>query len=167
MSQWYVVHTHPRSEEIASRNLARQGFDVFLPRYLRRRSHARRVENVAAPLFPRYIFVAVDLERARWRAISSTIGVNHLVCCGDAPVPVPVGIVEGIRERMDMNGYVQMRPPVAFRPGEAVQVTAGPLADQVGFFECSVDEDRIILLFNILGRKLKVKVPLRAAIAAI
>jgi transcriptional antiterminator RfaH len=156
MTQWYVVHTHPRSEEIACRNLARQGFEIFLPRYLRRRSHARRVENVAAPLFPGYIFVAVDMERARWRAISSTIGVNHVVCCGDAPLPVPLAIVDEIRARMDSNGFIQMLPRVAFRPGEAVQVTGGPLTDQVGLFECLADGDRIILLFNILGRKLKV-----------
>ena len=58
--RWYVVQTHPHAEQKASLNLARQGYGVYLPRYLKRRRHARRVETVAAPLFPRYMFVAVD-----------------------------------------------------------------------------------------------------------
>ena len=37
---------------------------TYLPRYLKRRRHARRVDIVAAPLFPRYLFVAIDMTDA-------------------------------------------------------------------------------------------------------
>ena len=50
---WYVVHTHPRAEAKALLNLDRQGFSCYLPRYLKRRRHARRLDTVAA-VFPRY-----------------------------------------------------------------------------------------------------------------
>ena len=55
--QWYVAQTQANAENKAVAHLARQGFATYLPRYLKRRSHARRVDVVAAPLFPRYLFV--------------------------------------------------------------------------------------------------------------
>ena len=73
--RWYVVHTQVLGEDRADLNLRRQGFETYLPRYLRTRRHARRVETVARPLFPRYLFVAMDVARDRWRAVQSTFGV--------------------------------------------------------------------------------------------
>ena len=79
-SRWYVVQSHPHAELRAVAHLQRQGFETYLPRYRKRRRHARRIETVEAPLFPRYLFVSIDLATQRWRAIHSTIGVSHLVC---------------------------------------------------------------------------------------
>ena len=56
----------------------RQGFTTYLPRYLKRRQHARRIDIVPAPLFPRYFFVAIDITVQRWRSVYSTIGVTQL-----------------------------------------------------------------------------------------
>ena len=78
-SRWYVVQTHINSESKAAANLSRQGFFVYLPRYLKRRSHARKVDVAPRPLFPRYLFVAIDVASQRWRAIQSTLGVSHLI----------------------------------------------------------------------------------------
>ena len=57
MRRWYVVHTQPQGESRAKANLERQGYEVYLPRCRKWRRHARRAEIVAAPLFPRYLFV--------------------------------------------------------------------------------------------------------------
>jgi hypothetical protein len=59
--RWYVVQTQPQSESRAELNLRRQGFTTYLPRYMRTRRHSRKVEMVARPLFPRYLFVGFDL----------------------------------------------------------------------------------------------------------
>src|SRR5207248_8970534 len=75
--RWFVAHTHPHAEGKATAHLNRQGFDIYLPRYLKRRRHARQVETVVAPLFPRYLFVAIDLNVQRWRSIYSTVGVSR------------------------------------------------------------------------------------------
>ena len=69
-------------------------FATYLPRYLKKRRHARRVETVLAPLFPRYLFVAVDMATQRWRSISSTFGVTQLVCNGDDPAPIADDIID-------------------------------------------------------------------------
>src|SRR5690242_20470711 len=98
-SRWYLVQTHVNAEMKAAANLGQQDFSVYVPRYLKRRSHARKVEVVARPLFPRYLFVAIDLAAQRWRAIQSTLGISHLVCVGGRPALVDDGVIDALRAR--------------------------------------------------------------------
>ena len=72
-------------------HLQRQGFDVYLPRYLRG-SAMPADQLAAAALFPTYLFVAMSGPDQRWRAINSTVGVAHLICDERGPVPVPAGL---------------------------------------------------------------------------
>ena len=67
--RWFVAQTHVHAETKATFHLARQGFEIYLPRYLKKRRHARRVDTVAAPLFPRYVFISVDMATQRWLSI--------------------------------------------------------------------------------------------------
>ncbi len=165
MNAWYVVHTHPHAEQTALLNLARQGFSAYLPRYLKRRRHARRIEAVARPLFPRYLFVNLDLGKMRWRSIMSTIGVRHLISDGDKPVALPDGIVDEIKAREGEDGMVEMRPEAPFEAGQMVQITAGPMCDAIGMFEGLSDKDRVTVLLDLLGRQLRVKLPATAVAA--
>ena len=91
---WYVVHTRPNSETKADLNLRRQGFSTYLPRYQRQRRHARKIEIVARPLFPRYLFVALDLAFDQWRSIQSTFGISQIILAGEKPRPLPDGVVD-------------------------------------------------------------------------
>lgn len=167
MERWYVVQTHARAEQRAVWHLRNQDFEAYLPQYLKRRRHARRTDWVRAPLFPGYLFVAIDIARMRWRAIASTIGVCRLVSDGERPMPVPPGVVEEIRAREDGDGLVRMASQRPFKRGEVVQITSGALADRAGLFECQVEEERVILLIELLGRQVKVKMPLEAIAACI
>ena len=93
---WYVVHTHMRCEPTAARNLEQQGFTTYLPLRLRTVRHARQARTLKDAYFPRYLFVALDLERDRWRSVSSTVGVVHFVSSGEpAPAPRPGGAATG------------------------------------------------------------------------
>jgi transcriptional antiterminator RfaH len=154
-SCWYVVRTQPRAEQRAAQQLRQQGFEVYLPRYQKRRRHARRVDMVAAPLFPRYLFVSLDLEHQRWRAVQSTIGVSHLVCNGDEPAPLSSAVVQEIRSREDARGFVSLAIP-RFAQGEKVRVTDGAFSTCVGMFEEMADQNRVSILLDLLGRKVRV-----------
>ena len=162
MNSWYVVHTHPRGEHLALTHLRRQDFEAYLPQYLKRRRHARRTDWVLAPLFPRYLFVNMDVAQTRWRAINSTIGVHYLVCNGDAPSAIPPGIVDEIRAREDDKGVVVMEHGPLYKKGEVVQITTGALSDQVGLFDCATDDARVVILLELLGRHVRVHVPAEA-----
>ena len=155
-SRWYVVQTQPHAESKAVEHLARQGFGAYLPRYLKRRRHARKVEMIAAPLFPRYLFVAVDLETQRWRAIHSTSGVARLVCNGEEPAPVPPNVVPALQQREDATGFVRLERRQQFAPGERVRVVDGIFTDTLGLFEGMADRDRVAILLDLLGRKVRI-----------
>jgi transcriptional antiterminator RfaH len=163
---WFVVQTQPNSERKAVFHLERQGFTVYMPQYLKRWRHARKTEMRPAPLFPRYLFVAMDVAQARWRAIRSTIGVSELVCNGERPAPVPDGVVEDIRAYEDETGLVPVRHATLFRAGDAISVIEGGLAGAKGFFECFDDCDRVVLLLHLLGRSMRVALPANAIAAA-
>lgn len=157
---WYVVHTHPNAEPRALSHVLRQGFEAYLPRYLRRRRHARRTDWVRAPLFPRYLFVRMNPQTCRWRALRATVGVSDLVCFGDHPTPVPQGVVDEIRHQEDDQGNVVLCQRAVLHKGTRVRVTTGALADQIGVFEALSDQHRVFLLLELLGRPLRVTMPL-------
>jgi transcriptional antiterminator RfaH len=155
-SRWYVVQTQPHAETKAMGHLIRQGFEAYLPRYLKRRRHARKVEMVAAPLFPRYLFVTVDMETQRWRSIHSTTGVSRLVCNGDEPASVPPEVVAALQAREEAGGFVTLERRPQFAPGERVRVVDGIFADSLGLFEGVADRERVAILLDLLGRKVRI-----------
>ena len=113
--RWYVVLTQINGEARAEANLIRQGFAVYVPRYRSKRRHARKTETVFRPLFPRYIFVGLDLSRDLWRSVKSTYGVYGLVTAGDKPSEVPSEIIDGIRAREGADGFVELSDPAFFK----------------------------------------------------
>jgi len=62
----------PNSDVIAQRNLQRQGFITFLPRFQKTGCKGTRFREARRPLFPGDIFVSVSVADGRWRAINST-----------------------------------------------------------------------------------------------
>ena len=167
MSTWCAVQTHSRAEERAAHHLTRQGFQVFLPRYLKRRRHARRTDWLPAPLFPRYLFVGLDPRRTPWRAIMSTVGVSRLVCFDDQPARVPNAVIDEIRARQDDRGLIGVNPMGALARGDRVQVIDGPFNALDGLFDGVSDDRRVTVLLELMGRQVRVRVPMEAVHAAV
>jgi transcriptional antiterminator RfaH len=165
-TRWYVVQSQVNGEAKAAVNLLRQGFEIYLPRYLTRRRHARKVDFVAKPLFPRYMFVAIDMATQRWRAIQSTQGVSHLVCNGEEPAAVPSGVLGALKAREDERGFVRMDARPAFAPGDKIRVLAGAFMDNAGLFDGMGDHDRVAILLDMLGRKVRVHLDVDLVAAA-
>lgn len=155
-AHWYAVQTQVNGETKAAQNLQRQGYEIYLPRYLKRRRHARKMDIVARPLFPRYMFVGIDMATQRWRSIQSTFGVSRLVCNGEDPAPLPDGVVPALRAREDDKGFIKMEIRPVFAPGDKVRVLAGAFMDSTGLFSDLADHDRVSILLDMLGRKVRV-----------
>ena len=152
--RWYVVRTQPHRESQAARQLENQAFKVFLPRILRSRRHARKFETILAPLFPRSMFIALDLRRDRWRSVNGTFGVDRLLMRASEPEPVPHGLVEQIAEAAAADGVVRCGP--ALKQGQNIRVTAGPFAELMGTLDQLDDQGRVRVLLDILGGKIPV-----------
>ena len=155
MKRWYAVYTQCRMETWARANLWERGVEAYLPRYHKRRRHARRTEWIAAPLFPRYLFARVDLSM-----VGAAPGVVSLVCMGREPAPLADAVIEDIQAREGEDGLIDLERERALYPGEEVRVCEGPFRDAVGLFAAPGDRDRVFVLLNLLGREVRARIPI-------
>jgi transcription elongation factor/antiterminator RfaH len=153
--RWFLVHTLPKSERKAGWHLGAQGFRTYLPRFRKTIRHARQLRTVEAPLFPRYLFVILDLERDRWLSVRSTVGVSRLFTTRDGrPVPVPVGIVEALIEQSQGS---LTRLDAGLMKGQRVQILSGPFADLLGTLERLDESGRVRVLLEMMGTVVPVR----------
>jgi transcriptional antiterminator RfaH len=157
--RWYLVHTRPNGERKAEINLEAQGFKAFLPQIERTVRHARRLTTVRRPLFPRYLFVRLDLGRDRWLSINSTFGVSRLFTQEGRPVAVPFGIVETLLAHSD-SGLTRLDGSLA--EGQRVRILSGPLADFTATVVRLDARRRVDVLLEIMGAAVSVSVDRRA-----
>jgi transcriptional antiterminator RfaH len=146
--RWFLAHTLPKSERKAKLHLGAQGFRTYLPQIQKTIRHARQLRTIQAPLFPRYLFVILDLERDRWLSVRSTVGVSRLFTQDGRPVPVPVGIVESLMEQSTGN---LTRLDTGLVKGQHVRILSGPFADFVGTLERLDEAGRVQVLLAMMG----------------
>src|SRR5258708_38497782 len=111
---------------------------------------------MAKSLFPRYLFVAIDVATQRWRSIQSTFGVARLVSNGDDPTMLPEGVIRALKAREDDSGFITMESKPAFAPGDKVRVLAGAFMECAGLFNGLADHGHVSVLLELLGRKVRV-----------
>lgn len=157
MIGWFVASTLPRQEERAEVNLRRQGFDPWLPRFVRLRRHARRVDTVTAPLFPGYLFVRLNPAVQPWRSINGTYGVRSLLTQDNRPTALPDAFVEQLQSSVNERGLIDM-PEETLKPGSSVKLLGGAFADCIGTLFRLPDGDRVTLLIQVLGRQVSTTV---------
>jgi transcription antitermination factor NusG len=152
--RWYAVHSLPFAEARAEGQLRNQGFRTFQPKRHKTVRHARRLNTVEAPYFPRYLFVVLDLGRHQWRKVNGTFGVSRLVMRGDQPHPVPRGVVEALIATADAHGILQLGDKL--QVGSPVRLMAGPFAEQLATLDHLDDSGRVRVLLDILGRQVTI-----------
>lgn len=156
MNRWFVVRTKASSERVAEINLQRQGFRSYCPYIAAARANVRRV-----PLFPRYLFVELDLEAALWRSVNGTFGVVNLVQFGPKPSAVPAGVVEEIMSRENEDGLIMLQPEdSSLQAGDKIVLSDGPLDQQFGIIIRLPGQRRAEILLHLMGRQVKVTTPL-------
>ena len=166
MNAWYVVYTQHQAGRRALNHLGRQGYETYFPSYRKTRRHARREAEVEAPLFPRYLFVRMELSSRKGQAINHTRSVNRLIGLNGEPTPLPEGAVEEIQAQQEDTGMIEMASP-EFDKGRPYRIGNGPFEDLTGIFEERIDKNRVVLLLNLLGRQIRIDAPARGLIPAV
>ena len=139
----------------------RQGFIFYLPVVQGMRRHARKTDMVLRPLFPGYIFLHLSPEERDWTAIGSTIGAIGPVRFNDYFPSVPDWVITGIKARENDKGCIPLRSfgDKMLKAGSRVTVAMGDKEIE-GIFMNFRDEDRVVVLLDILQRQLPVVTPL-------
>lgn len=154
---WYVAHTKVQQEQVACKNLARQGFAVYLPRMkiLKRNRRHRCQELQFEPLFPRYLFFQPGTPGHSIAPVRSTLGVTTIVRFGQTLAVLRQGVLKSIQDfeaRQNAAGLKEISP---FRSGEGVLVVDGPLTGLEGLVS-SVSHERVVVLMHLLGHDARV-----------
>ena len=165
MRRWYVVQTRPHQEQRAEVNLARQGYRVWLPVMERSRRRAKRIETGRAPLFPQYLFVALDIGREPWRAINGTFGVKRLLADDTHPQALPEEFVAALREATGDDGVSTPALP-DLQPGDDVTIAVGPFVECAAVVLRLAPRERVEVLLEVLGGRVPARLPRRSVIAA-
>ena len=158
--RWHVIRSKPRAESTARAQLERQGFRVYFPQLVKpARVRGRWLDRIE-PLFPRYLFVALESGRQCLAPIRSTVGVTGIVRFGTDYATVTHGIIENLMRRADpQTGLHHLEQPV-FRCGGTVRILEGPFERLEGVFERYEGEERALILLEVLGRETRVRMPL-------
>jgi len=154
---WYLVHTKPRQEKCALENLARQGFECYLPTLATEKVRLGGLTVSEEPLFPRYLFIQLghDDSAKSWAPIRSTKGVCRLVSFGAEPARVDASLIDHLKAEA---ARAQCKPQPLFTPGERVRLTAAPFAGVEGLYQTADGLQRAMVLIELLSRQVRVPV---------
>ncbi len=164
MHTWFLAQVRPNADQIARRNLQRQGFLTFQPMEQRTIARRGKLSEQLRPFFTGYLFVAYPASSAPWSLVNSTYGVSRLVRFGERPAPVPESVMTDLLDACDQRGVICVAPALSI--GERVEVVRGPLSNFVGRVHRLTADQRAIILLDIIGKQTRVAVntaDLRAA----
>lgn len=152
-NKWIVVNSQPNRERLAVDQLTNQSYKTYCPMIRRRIRHARQMRDVLRPLFPGYLFVAIDPARERWRPILSTLGVRTIIRNGDTPSLVDPELISALRAR-EVGGAV-IKPETRYQIGDEVKMSGGPFDGLIARIVAMDERDRLTVLLDLLGGKIR------------
>lgn len=152
MLAWYALRSKPNKEEFVWRQAEAQGIDTFYPR-IRVNPINPRARKVR-PYFPGYLFVRVDLEQARVTMFKWMPEAAGLVMFDGRPAVVEDALIESLRQHIDALNRAGAEPLEGLKPGDALEIRAGPLAGYEAIFDAALPgRERVRVLLMLLGRQ--------------
>jgi len=155
---WAVAATHPQAETWAAANLNRLGYPTYLPLHaIRTRDRiTHSLTRIAlVPLFPGYIFLALDGDD--WRPARYALGVRHLLMCDDRPGIVRKGTVEALQASEDARRTIP--PPGAlWAAGDPCTPSHGPFHGLPAAV-VAIDAEIATIAVMMLGALRRVQIP--------
>jgi len=155
-SNWYVVRTEPRAEFISTKELERDGYDVFLPLIVETNPQPGRAES---PLFPGYLFLRCDSHPELWPTFRLAHRVIGWVRFGTEVPSISDSEMVVLKERLDrineQGGNLKR-----FTPGEIVRINTENfqgLAEILAGGKSPQSQANVILQF--MGRLVQAQVP--------
>jgi transcription antitermination factor NusG len=150
---WLACHTRPRCEKKFAALMAAERFECYLPLVESVRTYGRQTKRFLKPLFPGYVFAAVQPEK-RARIYQQDLLARAI------PVEDEGAFLRQLDEvrAMVASGYELTVLPLLTR-GRRVKVVGGPLNGLEGFVDDPVNPRGIVLSVDVLRQGLLVRVP--------
>lgn len=164
-TDWFCLWSQPKHEHIAAAHLRKMGeIEVFLPRIRYRRKTRQGVAWVTEALFPGYLFARFNWQTSL-RQVNHARGIRGVVHFGERWPTVPPAIIEALRQAVGTNELNII--PMAFAPGDTVQIAAGTLRGlHAVITRVMPSRERVAVLMEFLGQQTTVELPTDSIIKA-
>ena len=153
---WIVARNKPNQDKTALINLERQNFEFFQPVVKTTLRIKSKFKKIIKPVFPGYIFIAINLEEQNWQKINNTRGISSILVFGNEIPLISNEFIEELKYRFSLDNT----PKVAGQRkiGMNAKITDGPFAQLIGKIDKIDADQRIWILLDILGCETRVSI---------
>ena len=149
---WYVAYTQPKREQVATTNLAQQGFEAYLPQYKTFKKSPAGSVVVSEPMFPRYAFFRPGNAGQSISGARSTRGVSFVLSFGSHPAMLKTSELRAIQACEAERNLADLAAISPFQPANRVRLRNCGLRGLEGLVQ-SVSSKRVAVLLELLGRQ--------------
>ena len=153
---WIVAKNKPNQDKTALINLERQNFEFLQPQFKTISRVRNQFKEIIKPVFPGYIFIAINLEEKNWHKINNTRGISHIIVFGNEIPLIHYKLIEELKHRFSLNNDPKAADP--FEVGINAEITSGPFAQLIGEIDEIDADQRIWILLDILGTQTRVSI---------
>jgi len=131
---WYVASIKPCDwERLVLAPMRSRGFEAMVPVITHRDFFRLREILHRRPAFGWYAFVFMDILADNWRALLRMDHVDRFLPVGcEIPSPLPVGLVEELQARPELDYVAAAEIARKFAAGDAAEIVDGLLRGMVG-----------------------------------
>ena len=156
---WYAIHTRSNYEQRVAGELARKGFESFLPAYHETHQWQDRKKIVAVPLFPGYVFVRFADSQGLRMPVLHTTGVVRILGTGGVIEAVPDEEIDAVQRLLNSNVRCHAHP--FLREGVRVRVKRGALQDLEGTLVRFKNQARLVISVALIAQSVAAEVDIR------
>jgi transcriptional antiterminator RfaH len=147
MTEWHAVHAKIGAEGRALIGIEAAGMGAYLPVELIRKNHRGEREIIWRPLFPRYLFAAIDPGRDLAR-LRETDGVEDVLRAGGQLARVPDEAIEAIRRAQSAGIFDHTGSATGFKAGDSVRLVDGPFAGLIARVRSARSRHRLQIMVD-------------------
>jgi transcriptional antiterminator RfaH len=149
-SDWCIIHSKPKQEFCAEKNLKLLDINVYLPVYMKKNKKKKKKLDRISPLFSGYLFAQFNIYDF-YQKVKYTKGVKNILGYNEYLWTIADDKIRDIRFR-ENNGIVILRKQEdSFHKGDRIFIDEGDFEGWEGIFQEELpDRERaIIMLTNV------------------
>jgi transcription antitermination factor NusG len=152
--RWYALQVRSRWEGSTATLLSGKGYQTFLPTYKAEKPWRSGARELAAPLFPGYVFCQFDVHKRL--PVLVTPGVLSVVGRGRIPVPVEDSEMNAL-QRVVSSG-LRAEPWPYLEVGQHVRIQEGALSGLEGILISLRGSRRVVVSVSLLSRSVSLEI---------
>lgn len=153
---WVVAKNKPNQDETALINLERQNFEYFQPTFKTTARIRGKFKEIIKPVFPGYVFIAINLDDKNWQKINSTRGISNIIVFGNGIPLISCELIEEFKNRFSIDSGSKVVD--LYKIGMKAKITKGPFSQLIGKVDKIDASQRIWILLDMLGSQTRVSI---------